>query len=238
MPSKHLILCCPLLLLLSIFPSIGVFFQWVSSWHQVVKVLELQLQHQSFQWIFRVDFFQDWLVWSPCNPRDSKESSPAPQFSPGQFSHSVVYDSFLPHGLQLTNPPCPSPTPGIYSNSCLLSQRCHPIISSSVIPFSSCLQSFSASGSFLRSQFFSSGGQSIGVSASASFQWISRTDLLLDRLVWSPYSPKDSQESSPTPHSSKTSIIGHPYPTLISYMTTWKAITLTNTFVGKVMSAF
>ena len=65
-------------------------------------------------------------------------------------------------------PPCPSPTPGIYSNSCLLSRWCHPTISSSVVPFSSCLQSFPASGSFQMSQFFASGGQSIGVSASAS----------------------------------------------------------------------
>ena len=55
-------------------------FQWVSSSQQVAKVLELQLQHQSFQWIFRVDFLCDWLVWSPCSPRDSQESSPAPQF--------------------------------------------------------------------------------------------------------------------------------------------------------------
>ena len=55
-------------------------FKWVSSSHQVAKVLELQLQHQSFQWIFRVDFLEDWLVWSPCSPRDSQESSPTPQF--------------------------------------------------------------------------------------------------------------------------------------------------------------
>ena len=55
-------------------------FQWVCSAHQVAKVLKLQLQHQSFQWIFRVDFLQDWLVWSPCSPRDSQESSPTPEF--------------------------------------------------------------------------------------------------------------------------------------------------------------
>ena len=55
-------------------------FQWVSSLHQVAKVLELQLQHQSFQWLFRTDFLQDWLVWSPCSTRDSQESSPTPQF--------------------------------------------------------------------------------------------------------------------------------------------------------------
>ena len=85
-----------------------------------------------------------------------------------QFSHSVVSDSLQPHILQHISPPCPSPTPGVYWNSCPLSQWCHPAISSSVIPFSSCLQSFLASGSFQMSQFFTSRGQSIGVSASAS----------------------------------------------------------------------
>ena len=70
------------------------------------------------------------------------------------------------HGLQHARPPCPAPTPGVYSNSCPLSQWCHPTISSSVVPFSSCLQSFPASGSFQMSQFFTSGGQSIGASAS------------------------------------------------------------------------
>ena len=84
-----------------------------------------------------------------------------------QFSRSVMSDSLWPHGLQHARPPCPSPTPGVYWNSYPLSQRCHPTISSSVIPFSSCLQSF-PSGSFQKSQFFASDGQSIGVSASAS----------------------------------------------------------------------
>jgi len=79
-----------------------------------------------------------------------------------------VSDSLQPHGLKHDRPPCPSPTPGIYSNSCPLSQWCHPTISTSVIPFSSCLQSFPASRSFQMSQFFASGGQSIGVSASSS----------------------------------------------------------------------
>ena len=83
-----------------------------------------------------------------------------------QFSHSVVSDSLQPQGLQHTRPPCPSSTPGAYSNSCPLSQWCHPTISSSVIPFSSCLQSFPAPGSSPMSQFFASGGQSTGVSAS------------------------------------------------------------------------
>ena len=85
-----------------------------------------------------------------------------------QFSHSVVSDSLRPHGLQHTRLPCPSPTPGVYSNSCPLSWWCHPPISSSVVPLSSCPQSFPASGSFQMSQLFASGGQSIGVSASTS----------------------------------------------------------------------
>ena len=85
-----------------------------------------------------------------------------------QFSPSVVSDSLRPPGLQHARPPCPSPTPGVYSDSCPLSQWCHPTIASSVIPFSSCLQSFPASGSFQMNLHFASGGQSIGVSASTS----------------------------------------------------------------------
>ena len=82
------------------------------------------------------------------------------------FSHSAVSDSLWHRGLQHTRLPCPSPTPGASSNSCPVCQWCHPAISSSVIPYFSCLQSFPASGSFPMTQFFSSGGQSIGVSAS------------------------------------------------------------------------
>jgi len=85
-----------------------------------------------------------------------------------QFSCSVMSDSLRLHALQHARLPCPSPTPGACPNSCLSSWWCHPTISSSVIPFSSRLQSFPASGSFQRSQFFASGGHSIGVSASAS----------------------------------------------------------------------
>ena len=84
------------------------------------------------------------------------------------FSHSVMSDSLQPHRLQHARLPCPSPSPGACSNSCPLSQWYHPTISSSVIPFSSCLQSFPASGSFPKSQLFTSGGPNIGVSASAS----------------------------------------------------------------------
>ena len=103
--------------------------------------------------------------------------------SVSQFSHSVLSDSLRPHGLHHTRPPRPSPTLGAYSNSCPLSQWCHPTISSSVVPFSSRLQSFPASGSFQMSQFYSSGGQSIGVLAAASvLQWIFRTHFF--RMDW------------------------------------------------------
>ena len=87
------------------------------------------------------------------------------KFSSVQVSHSVMSDSLQPHGLQHTTPPCPSPTLRAGSNSCALSWWCHPTISSSVVPFSSCLQSFPASGPFPMSQLFASGGKSTGASA-------------------------------------------------------------------------
>ena len=96
-----------------------------------------------------------------------------------QFSHSVMSDSLWPHEPQHTRPPCPSPTPGGYANPCPLSQWCHPTISSSVIPFSSCFQSFPASESFQMGQLLASGGQSIGVSASTSV-------LPMNTQDWSP----------------------------------------------------
>ena len=116
-------------------------------------------------------------------------------------------DSLRPHRLQHARLPCPSPTPRACSNSCPLSRWCHPTISSSVVPFSSCLQSFPASGSFTMSQFFASGSQRNGVSASASVLpiniqdwfplgwtgWISLLSKALSKVS------QDSQESSPTP---------------------------------------
>ena len=96
-----------------------------------------------------------------------------------QISHSVVSDSLRPHESQHARPPCPSPTPRVYPNSCPLSQWCHPAISSSVILFSSFPQSLPASGSFPMSQLFAWGGQSIGVSASASV-------LPMNTQDWSP----------------------------------------------------
>ena len=96
-----------------------------------------------------------------------------------QFSHSVMSDSLRPREPQYARPPCPSPTPGVYQNSCPLSPWCHPIISFSVVPFSSFSQSFPPSGSFQMSQLFASGGQSIGASASTSV-------LPMNTQDWSP----------------------------------------------------
>ena len=148
------------------------------------------------------------------------------QFSSAQFSHSFMSNSLQPHGLQHIRLPCPSTTPRVHSNSSPLSQWCHPAISSAVFPFSSCLQSFPESGSFQTSQFFASGSQSIGVSASASVlpmnirEWFPK-----DRLVRSPCSPRDSQESFPAPQfkSINSSALTFLYsPTLTSIHDYWK----------------
>ena len=101
-----------------------------------------------------------------------------------QFSRSVVSDSLQPHGLQYARLPCPSPTPGACSNSCPSSQWWHPTISSSVVPFSSCLQYFPASGSFRKSQLFTWGGQSIGASASAISPSNEYSGLISFRIDW------------------------------------------------------
>ena len=101
-----------------------------------------------------------------------------------QFSHSVMSDSLRPHGPQHARPPCPSQTPRVYPNPCPLSRWCHPTISSSVVPFSSCPQSFPASGSFPMSQLFASGGQSIGVSASTSVLPMNTQDWPLGCTGW------------------------------------------------------
>ena len=147
-----------------------------------------------------------------------------------------------PHGLQHTRPPCLSPTAGVCSNSCPLSRWCHPTISSSVISFSSCLQSFPASGSFPLSQFFASSGQSIGISSSASLLPMNtQVWSLYDGLVGSPCSPKDSQESFPAQFESINSSV----LSLLNGSTLTSGITLTTgitialtiwTFVGRVIS--
>ena len=115
------------------------------------------------------------------------------------FSCSVVSNSLQPHELQYARPPCPSTAPRAYSNSFPSSRWCHPTISSSVVPLSSCFQSFPESGSFPSNQFFTSGGQSIGVSASASVIPMNIQDWFpLGWTGWISLCPRDSQESSPT----------------------------------------
>ena len=143
-----------------------------------------------------------------------------------QFSCSVMSDSLRPLEPQHTRPPCPSPTPIVHPNPCPSSQWCHSTILSSVVPFSSSLQSFPASGSFLMSQLFTSGGQSIGVSASALVLPMNTQDWPpLGWLVGSPCSPRDSQESSPTPQfkSINSSVLSFLYSlTLTSIHDHWK----------------
>ena len=135
-----------------------------------------------------------------------------------QFSHSDVSNFLRLHELQHARPPCPSPTPRVHSNSCPLSRWCHPTISSSVVPFSSCPQSLPASESFPMSQLFAWSGQSIGVSALTSV-------LPMNTQDWSPCSPRDSKESFPTPqfksiNSSALSFLHS--PTLTSIHDHWK----------------
>ena len=142
-----------------------------------------------------------------------------------QFSHSVVSNSLWPHGLQNTRLPYPSPTPIACSNSCPSNRWCHPTILSSVNPFS-CLQSFPASGSFQMSQFFSSGDQSIGASASASVPPMNIQDWFpLGLTSLSSLQSKDFQESSPTPQfkSINSSAFSFLYsPTFTSIQDYWK----------------
>jgi len=158
-----------------------------------------------------------------------------------QFSCSVMSDSLWPHGLEHARLPCPSPTPGAYSNSCPSRRWCHPTISFFVVSFSFHLKSFPESGSFQMSQFFASGGQSIGVSASASVLPMNIQDWF--PLEWTGWISLESKglKSLLQHHSSKASILrcsaffivqlSHPY------MTTGKTIALTRwTFVGKIMS--
>ena len=162
-------------------------------------------------------------------------------FSPVQSSRSVVSDSLRPHESQHARPPCPSPSPGVHSDSRPSSPWCHPAISSSVVPFSSCPQSFPASESFPMSQLFTWGGQSTGVSASASF--LSKKSQGWSPSEWTGWISLQSKglKSLLQQHSSKASILrrsafftvqlSHPY------MTTGKTIALTRrTLVGKVLS--
>ena len=141
------------------------------------------------------------------------------------ISCSVVSDSLQPHGLQHARPPCPSPTPRVYSNSSPLSWWCHPTISSSGVPFSSHLQSFPALGSFPMIQFFASGGKNIGVSASASVLPMNIQDWFPLRWTCWIFCPRDSQESSPRPQfkSINSLVLSFLYsPTLTTMHDYWK----------------
>ena len=128
-----------------------------------LQFIFLGIMSFSFIWAYREFFFM--VFFHIQNPTKVRKY----QFSSVQFSRSVVSDTLWPHELQHARPPCPSPTPGVRSNSHPSSPWCHPAISSSVVPFSSCPQSFPASESFPMSQLFAWGGQSIGVPALASF---------------------------------------------------------------------
>ena len=129
-------------------------------------------------------------------------------FSSVQFSHSVVSNSLQPHELQHTRLPCPSPAPGAYSDSRPSSWWCHPTISSSVVPFSSCLQSFPGSGSFQMSQFFASGRKSTGLSASSPS--IEHSGLIAFRIDWLDLlAVQGTLKSLLQCHNSKTSILQH-----------------------------
>ena len=143
-----------------------------------------------------------------------------------QFSLSVMPDSLGPHELQHSRPPCPLPSPGVHPNPCPSSQWCHPAISSSVVPFSSCPQSFSASGSFQMSQLFTWGDQSTGVSASASVLPMNTQGWYpLEWTGWISLQSKDSQESSPTPQfkSINSSVLSFLHsPTLTSIHDHWR----------------
>ena len=171
-------------------------------------------------------FTSSFPIWIPFIASSSLIAVASVQFNSVQSSRSVVSDSLQTHGPRHAKLPCPSRTPGACSNSCPSSWWCHPTISSSVIPFSSHLQSFPASGSFPTSQFFASGGQSIGVSASASVLPMNIQDWFpLGWTGWTPCSPRDSQESSPTPQfkSINSSVLSFLYsPTLISIHDHWK----------------
>ena len=208
-------------------------------------------QRQIFLWVFREGVHLWRYTWPLTRWCQAPYSSLSPcrhgrvQLQKSIYNDSVQYSSVSqscptlchPHGLQQAWPPCPTPTPRVHPNSCSLSQWCHPTISSSLIPFSSCLQSFPAS----KSQFFASDGQSIGVSASASDLPMNIQDWFLSG--WTGWISLQSKGLSSLlqHHSSKASVLqcsaffivqlSHPY------LTTGKTIALTRwTSVDKVMS--
>ena len=285
MSSNHLILCHPLLLLHSIFPSIRVFskewvlcIKWPNYWSFSISISPYN------EYSGLISFRMDWLdlpsvqgtlkshlqhhsskasiIWcsaffivklSHLYMTTGKTIALTRQTFSGkvmsllfnilsQFSHSVVSNSLWPHEPQHARPPCPSPTARVYPNSCPLNWWCHPTISSSVIPFSSCPQSLPASGSFQMSQLFASGGQSIGALASVSVLpvniqgWFPLGLTGLISLLF-----KGLLECLLQHHNSKASILQYSAFFMVQLShpstTTGKAIALIIwTFVGNVMS--
>jgi len=167
-------------------------------WATVHRVTKRQTQLSDFTFYGNVSWFQ---IWSRLLKSRRSMTVLSTSYinlkmfllkclSSVQFSHSVMSDSLWPHESQHARPPYPSPTPGVHPNSCALSRWCHPAISSSVIPFSSCPQSLPASESFPMSQLFAWGGQSIGVSTLASFLPMNTQDFtfLSFVVIWGPQS--------------------------------------------------
>ena len=190
-------------------------FQW-----SVVRFIYQKIAVSSW----RTDLFI--IMWYPslsmivflalkCAPSETNIATLSFDYCSVPFNHSSGSNSLQPHGLQHTRPPCPSPTPRAYSNSCPLSWWCHSTISSSVIPFSSCPQSFPASGSFQMSQLFTSGGQNIGVSASTSVLPVNTQDWF--PLEWTGWISLQSKGLSRV--SSNTTVQKHQ---LFSTQLSWK----------------
>ena len=261
MPPNQLILCCPLLLPSSVFPSIRVFSNesvlcitlpkfWSFSFNispsngysglisfridwlyllAVQGILKSLLQHQGS----KVSILRHWAFFIV------QLSHPYRTTGSPQLSRSVVSYSLQPNKLQHARPPCPSTTPRVHPNSCPSSRWCHPAISSSVVPFSSCPQSLPASGSFPMSQLFTWGGQSFSLSISPSNE---HPGLVSFRMNWLDIlAVQGTLKSILKHHSSKASILWHSAIFTVqlshSYMPTGKTIALTRwIFVDKVIS--
>ena len=199
------------------FPGKNTGMSWQFLFHRIFSIHGLNLCLLLCWKSTQVDIFYYWAT---------KE---APSTNHVQFSSVQVLSRvqlFVTPWTAARQFACPSPTPRAYSNSCPLCRWCHPTISSSVIPFSSHFQSFPASWSFPINHFFASAVRVLEFQVQhQSFQWIFRTDFLQDGLVWSPRSPRASQESSPTPQfkSINSSVLSFLYsPNLTSICNLWK----------------
>ena len=177
-------------------------------------------------WLMNLNSYFEILKFFPLIFYDSQNNCPNAQFTSVQFSCSVVFDCLRPHELRHASPHCPSPPPGVHSDAHPSSWWCHPAISSSVVPFTSCPQSLPASESFPMSQLLHEVAKVLEFQLyNHFFQRNPRADLLQNGLVGSPCSPRDSQESSPTPQfkSINSSVLSFLHsPTLTSIHDHWK----------------